>query len=75
MEFNESIDNYDIDCSVGVLVLHHNQFNGTIPTWMTKCNYTSLIPLRNNQFGGTLPSGWKVRAMEFDTIGSQVKNV
>ncbi|XP_068646303.1 receptor-like protein EIX1 [Aristolochia californica] len=42
--------------SINVLDLSHNQFNSTLPHWLTNFNSLAYLDLSENQFSGSIPS-------------------
>ena len=57
--------NWNNECTVYYLILSDNHLSGTIPDWLTKCNYTSMLLLENNEFTGTLPNKFIVNSINF----------
>ena len=47
-------------CFLNDLLLSNNQLSGTIPLWLTYCNWFD-IEVSNNSLIGTLPSNWTIQ--------------
>ena len=69
-QFSGSIDdldmindkfNNDFSCEIEIFGINSNLISGTIPQWLTRCNYTFSFIISENLFKGSLPSNWNTR--------------